>query len=148
MIGRKMAAVAVGLAAVMMLAGPAGAGEQTCPGETIAGVCYQSAAQIRVEQWTHVRTTPKRISFTVTATNTNTDTNGGAFDAYLLVTYTKGGDLTGVGQTKTKLATFVPDGGSFTATFSVRKFKLTDGLVTARIEDVLCDGANETVSLA
>jgi hypothetical protein len=145
MIGRKIAAVALGVAAMVLTVAPAGAQEVQ---QTIERPCYQNTAMATVPQWTHIRITPRRAHFTVTATNTNEATPGGAFDARLVVTYQRSAVDFYQGPPRTILAATVPNGGTFTASFSVAKLRIGPGAVFARIVDVLCDGANETVSLA
>ena len=144
MIGRKMAAVAVGVAAMMALvAMPASA--EVC--QEPQDACYQPAAQVHIREWTHRATTPGFVTLQLNATNTNQDTNIGAHDAYLVVTYQRGATDYFQGPPQTLFAVFVPDGGSFSTTFTVPKYRISDGTVIARIEDVFCDDVNETVTL-
>ncbi len=159
MIGRKIATVALSAVTVFLLALgaiPASASHpEPCDGQDLRhqecppppprdGGCPPISAVLRIEEGT--RATGDAQVVTVTAANGNLDTNAGAYDAQLVVSYEVNRIFS---QEQTILASFVADGGgSFGASFEVPRFRRVTGLVRATIEDVGCDLANESVSLS
>jgi hypothetical protein len=116
---------------------------QECPQDPPRETCPPLKAALRIG-FAHRGDNVQTV--TVTASNDNIATNIGSLDASLVVTYQANRSHS---DERTIIATFVEDGGgTFSATFDVRKWRDVSGRVTAYIEDVGCDGVNEAVALS